>query len=295
MESAINERAVIGGNLPPFDFFEFFDRIVDTIGMSSAEKLIQIILARRSHAVGGGPVSPSRSEVARQASCSEATFKRTHRMMEVFFDVNQRRGKSSEYTPKISVTADQVEAAIKGLSGTKGAHCEPGHGARGAHSEPGSPCAPAHPVGNSVSRGSPSRVLSEPGHKKEIPPTPPKEKNNIYNNNHHSIDTAREQVEVVGLNGTTHTLIERLAGWINPAMPDRVTARASLENLVKMYPPDIVRDGFAHIEAKILSGDIVPTPIKYLTATCRGMHAQQLKEAAKAAKPKIHRQPRPWD
>ncbi len=97
--------------------------------------------------------------------------------------------------------------------------------------------------------------------------------------------------EILGLNGATHAFVEKLAGWINPMMPDRMTARASLQNLVQIYPPDIIRDSFAHVEAKTLSGDIIPAPIKYLTATCRGMHA----ESTKKAKPKVHKQPRPWD
>jgi len=116
------------------------------------------------------------------------------------------------------------------------------------------------------------------------------------NNNHHSRETAPESGggDIPDLNGATAIVVEKLAGWIRPSMPDRVTARATLENLVKIYSPGIVRDSFAHLEAKMLSGDIVPSPIKYFTGTCRGMQEQATKER-KAAKAKIHRRPRSWD
>jgi hypothetical protein len=162
--------AAIGHNNPPaFDFFEFFDRVVNTLGMTSAEKLAQIVIARQSHANGGKAVAPARAEIARQASCSEATLKRSYRLLETFFEVNKRAGRTTEYTPKASVTTDQVEAAISGMKPAKG-----------AHSEPGPPRAGAHQVQDSVSRGAPSEGHGEPGPAK-VPPHPPKN-NNIYNN-----------------------------------------------------------------------------------------------------------------
>ncbi len=171
----------IGHNQPPaFEFFAFFDCVVDNLDMSSAEKLLQIILARRSHAVGGKAVDPSRAELARQASCSEATVKRSFRLLEAFFEVNPRAGKRTEYTPRASVTQDQVELAILGMRPVKGAHGEPPTPTLGeppAHGEPGSWRAGAHGVRVMVSRGSPSEGHGEPPHKKEKSPTPPIRKN----------------------------------------------------------------------------------------------------------------------
>jgi hypothetical protein len=133
---------------------------------------------------------------------------------------------------------------------------------------------------------------------KENPPDPLKKKTTPKNNNHHSLETASELggggQEVAGLNGATAIIAEKLAGWINPAIPDRRTAHATLENLVRIYPPDIVRDSFAHLEAKMLSGDVVPSPLKYFNATCRGMHAEMIKSQQKPPKPKARR-PRAWD
>lgn len=101
--------------------------------------------------------------------------------------------------------------------------------------------------------------------KKEIPPKPPKEK--IYNK-----PTTTELVGnsgVVGLNGSAAMIVERLAGWINPMMPDKRTAQGALESLIKLYTAPIVRDSFAELEAKILHGDIIAKPIPYLTSACQ--------------------------
>jgi hypothetical protein len=135
-------QSVMSNNGPLFDFFAFFDLICDS-KMTSSEKLAHIVIARKAHSAGG-TVAPSRSEVARQASCSEATLKRSYRLLETFFQVNKRIGKTTEYTPKTSVTTDQIALAIEGIRNGGGAH-------------------------------------HEPGLAKNIPPHPPK-KNNIYNN-----------------------------------------------------------------------------------------------------------------
>jgi len=269
-----------------FDFFEFFDMVVNTIGMTSAEKLAQILIARKSHAVSGDTVAPSRTELTRQASCSEATLKRSYRLLETFFTVNKRDGKTTEYTPKSVVTHDEIAAALSQMKRSMGAHSDPGSSAKGVHSEPGSHGTGGHHAPDSVSRGARSGGHGDPGQKRNSP-TPPKE-NNYLNNNHHSKETATARgggQDLPGLNGSTSVVIEKLAGWIRPGMPDYVTARASLENLVGIYPPEIVRDSFAHLEAKMLSGDIVPSPLKYFMATCRGMNSEAEKTRQKDGKP----------
>lgn len=121
-----------------------------------------------------------------------------------------------------------------------------------------------------------------------------KQEDNI-NNNHHSRETARETCggEVSGLNGATAVIVEKLAGWINKSIPDRKTAHAMLENMVKIYPPEIVRDSFAHLESKMLSGDPMPSPLKYFTATCRGMNSEAQKEKQRSSRSK-NRRPRSW-
>lgn len=251
-----------------FDFFEMFDTIINTIGMTSAEKLAQIIIARKSHAVGGGTVAPSRTELTRQASCSEATLKRSLLLLETFFIVNKRDGKTTEYTPKPVVTRNDIADALAQMKRPEGVHHEPGSLAKGGHSEPGSHRAGVHHARDSVSRGAPSAGLSEPGQKRNSP-TPPKEKTTTFKtNNHPSLETAGV-VEVQGLNGATAHIVKTLGEWINPIMPDRKTAHGWLESSVSMYGGSIVRDSFAELESKILHGDIVARPIPLLTKICQ--------------------------
>lgn len=249
-----------------FDFFEFFDMVVNTIGMTSAEKLAQIIIARRSHAVGGGTVAPSRTELTRQASCSEATLKRSYRLLETFFVVNKRDGKTTEYTPKPVVTRDEITDALAQMKRPEGVHHEPGSLTKGGHGEPGSHRAGVHHAPDSVSRGAPSAGHGEPGQKRNSP-TPPKEKTTL-NNNHPSKETAGAG-EVQGLNGATAHIVKTLGEWINPIMPDHRTARGWLESSISMYGGIVVRDSFAELEAKILHGDIVAKPIPLLTKICQ--------------------------
>lgn len=115
--------------------------------------------------------------------------------------------------------------------------------------------------------------------KKEIPPTPPKEKTTNLNNNHPSLETAGAG-EVQGLNGATSHIIKTLGEWINPIMPDHKTARGWLESSVSMYGGVVVRDSFAELEAKVMQGDIVARPIPLLTKIC-----QRRKGEKKAQRP----------
>lgn len=174
----------IGHNQPPaFDFFNFFDMVVDTMGMSSAEKLMQIIIARRSHGSGGKSVSPARAELARQASCSEATVKRSYRLLETFFEVNKRSGKTTEYTPRAIITQGDIELALKGFSPAKGVHREPPTPTLGEppdHGEPGAGGAGAHGVRDMVSPHAESEGHGEPPLKERFPHTPLKENTTLH-------------------------------------------------------------------------------------------------------------------
>lgn len=101
----------LGHNGAPFDFFEFFDMVVDS-SANTYEKLLALVLARH---VGknGEAAYPSRERMQRQASCSVATFKRSQAALQAFFNAEPRRGRATLYTPKPIVTADEIEAAIK--------------------------------------------------------------------------------------------------------------------------------------------------------------------------------------
>jgi len=262
-----------------FDFAAFFDLIVE--GSASAhEKLLKLVIARLSQK-GGGKAAPKRSDILHQASCSEATFKRTHSLLKAFFEITPRRGATTEYALKPSVTADQVEDAVTAFrSETKG-HGDTGSSRGGGHRDTNFNRTKGHKARFSVIPGSKSEGLSDTdfskseGHgdtglKEKAPHTPQKE-NNI-NNNHPTTEAAREGG---GLNGSAAVIVEKLAGWINPMMPDRRTAQGALENLIKYYTAPVVRDSFAELEAKILHGDIIARPIPYLTKVCQRRLSEQ--------------------
>jgi len=81
--------------------------------------------------------------------------------------------------------------------------------------------------------------------------------------------------EVEGINGATALIVSKLAGWINPIMPDYRTARGWLESSVAMYGGVVVRDSFAELEAKVMQGDVVARPIPLLTKICQRRKAAQ--------------------
>jgi len=93
-----------------FDFCAIFDAIVDS-SANAYEKLIALIIARHV-GKGGEAAYPSRARILRKASCSMATFKRSQAALAAFFSTETCKGKSTLYSPKKSITADEVEAAI---------------------------------------------------------------------------------------------------------------------------------------------------------------------------------------
>lgn len=96
-------------------------------------------------------------------------------------------------------------------------------------------------------------------------------------------DAARESGggDMPGLNGSASMIVAKLAGWINPMMPDKRTAQGALDSMVRLYSATVVRDAFAELEAKMLHGDIIAKPIPYLSNAC-SRHA----ERRSSAKPK---------
>jgi len=90
--------------------------------------------------------------------------------------------------------------------------------------------------------------------------------------------------EIEGINGATSLIVGKLAGWINPMMPDRRTAQGWLESSVAMFGATVVRDSFAEVEAKAMQGDVIARPIPLLTKICQQKAAE---------KPKAGDKPRP--
>jgi hypothetical protein len=95
-----------------FCFFDLFDSIVNS-SASTAEKLIALIIGRH---IGreGQAAFPSRVRVIQQASCSLPTFKRAQPVLGAFFEIQERRGKTTLYSPK-SISVEEVEEAVLSL------------------------------------------------------------------------------------------------------------------------------------------------------------------------------------
>jgi hypothetical protein len=165
--------AAIGHNNSPMDFGDFFDLVTDSPA-SAHEKLVKLVIARLAQKAGG-KVAPRRVEILYKASCSEATFKRSFSSLKEFFDINPKKGHKTEYTPKRQLTAYDVEAAARAV-------CEKTRDHSDTYSEKKAselrvseiPTSEPSPVQEVKTRDHSDTHL-----KKEIPPTPPKEKNNI--------------------------------------------------------------------------------------------------------------------
>lgn len=186
MEAAINERAIIGDNCGAFDFLEFFDRIVNA-SMSGPEKLTHLVIARLAHK-NGGTAAPKREEVLRQASCSEATFKRSFGLLKAFFEVDRRAGTTTKYEQKPVPTQDEIELAIISFRRKTRDHSDTGIKSTRDHSDtdnseklrvtviPGSKTRDHSDTNFFETKGHGDTEL-DLGDKKKNPPTPPLKKN----------------------------------------------------------------------------------------------------------------------
>ena len=172
-----------GHNSPPFDFNEFFDLVVSSPA-SAQQKLIQLVIARRAQKAGG-KASPRRADILADASCSEATFKRSYGLLKAFFEVSPNHGATTEYTPKSCITITDIEAALESLTVKTKGHSDTGslrtrYQKVGLFVIPGSKSEglPDTEVSQSKGHGD-TEVSKSEGHgdttQKEIPPTPPKE------------------------------------------------------------------------------------------------------------------------
>jgi len=224
-----------------------------------AEKFLQVIIARKVHSNGGSAAAVSRAEIVRQASCSEATLKRSRAALERFFKVDARAGKATEYTPK-PITENEIELAARGLKSTRGAHCEPGHGEPGAHSEV-----------RSVSRGAPSEGHGEPGQRADsakVPPHPPKNKN-IYNNPPNP-PRPKSRRDPFGLNATLQA--EHQDVWFDADDRLQVANGFEIELLETVGSPEQLR-----VELDCATERIGPkTPGTVLKAKVRGQIQKQI-------------------
>lgn len=111
--------------------------------------------------------------------------------------------------------------------------------------------------------------------------------NNITNKNNKLATVETEAArELAGLNGSQILFIEQLAKWINPMMPDRITAERTLQSQIQIFGAPIVKSAFSELMAQIDSGSLVARPIVVLSKICQRKEAEaKLGKSKKPFKP----------
>jgi hypothetical protein len=74
--------------------------------------------------------------------------------------------------------------------------------------------------------------------------------------------------EIVGLNGSTTTIVETVARWTNQLSPDRDTARRIITSHVGIFGSNAVRRGVADLDTDVATGKLVGNPLKAFTGYC---------------------------
>lgn len=74
--------------------------------------------------------------------------------------------------------------------------------------------------------------------------------------------------EIGELNGATTAIVHGVGRWLNNLSPDLPTARRIVASNVALYGADAVRRGFADMQADVIDGKIVGSPLKAFTGYC---------------------------
>lgn len=114
-EGAEAVMAGIGHNGSPFDFFEFFDMVVNS-SLSTAEKFIAIIHGRQI-ARRNGESYLSRAKAQTQASVSDNTYQRAMPAVRVVLQDERQKGKATVWRPRPDITSASIEEAILAMRG----------------------------------------------------------------------------------------------------------------------------------------------------------------------------------
>lgn len=88
---------------------------------------------------------------------------------------------------------------------------------------------------------------------------------------------------LASLNGAQELIIDQLATWINPLMPDKITAARTLTTQITLYGAPVVKQAFSELRSQIDSGDLVGRPIVVLNKACLRIKGTQ--DKAKVKKP----------
>lgn len=77
-----------------------------------------------------------------------------------------------------------------------------------------------------------------------------------------------DEPEIGELNGATTAIVQGVGRWLNNLRPDLPTARRIVASNVALYGADAVRRGFADMQADVIDGKIVGSPLKAFTGYC---------------------------
>lgn len=74
--------------------------------------------------------------------------------------------------------------------------------------------------------------------------------------------------EIGELNGATTAIVQGVGRWLNNLTPDLPTARRIVASNVSLYGADAVRRAFADMQADVIDGKVVGSPLKAFTGYC---------------------------
>lgn len=117
--------------------------------------------------------------------------------------------------------------------------------------------------------------------KKRSPHTPLKENKTLKQASSYSL---AEGVQLAGLNGAKSLVVDQLAKWINPLIPDQQTAERALTTQITLFGGEVVKRAFGELQAQIDSGGLVGRPIVVLNKICQRIKADPQKRPSKPSR-----------
>jgi hypothetical protein len=86
---------------------------------------------------------------------------------------------------------------------------------------------------------------------------------------------AAGEPEIGGLNGSTAAIVQGVARWLNNLVPDLETARRIVSTNTGIFGSDAVRRAFADMQADVLDGKVIASPIKAFAGYCDSAKRQR--------------------
>lgn len=86
---------------------------------------------------------------------------------------------------------------------------------------------------------------------------------------------AAGEPEIGGLNGSTAAIVNGVARWLNNLVPDLETARRIVTTNTGIFGSDAVRRAFSDMQADVLDGKVIASPIKAFAGYCDSAKRQR--------------------